>query len=136
MACRYQHHAYARCRFLVDDFDLLRPGRLDGSSTSLLYPAAHFNFAAVERLRCQPGTRENTLLPLENRDGEVVRPPPPKTNIRTPAAFAHRRHLALHQRESSLFGKNIHRANRLLDYIIRIAPQAKPSCPGVPFGVL
>src|SRR6202030_1346851 len=118
------------------DFDLLRPGRLDGSTTSLLYPAAHFNFAAVERLRRQSGTRENTRVPLENRDGEVLRPTPPEIHIRNPAAFAHRRHLALHQRESSLFGKNIHRVHRLLDYIIRIAPQAKPSGPRVPFGVL
>src|SRR5215831_2251227 len=74
---------YAR-RFLVDDFNLLRPHRLNGRAASLLDPAAHLDIAACERFWCKSRARENTLVPLNKRDGKVFRPRRPKLTYTMP----------------------------------------------------
>src|SRR5262249_20659624 len=100
---------------LVDDFNLLWPCRIDRRATSLFYPAAHFSVAASQRLRCQPSTRKNPLFSFETRDGEGLRQTPPKIHKENPATVSYGRYFTLHQRESSLFGKNIHRVIRVFD---------------------
>ena len=47
----------------------------------------------------RPAAAKAALVAFQNRDGEILGPAPPEVDIDRAAAFAHRQHLALDQRE-------------------------------------
>src|ERR1044071_4935957 len=53
----------------------------------------------VQGFRREPCGGKRALVALGDRDGEVLRPPPPEIHIDGAAALPHRQHLAFDQRE-------------------------------------
>src|SRR5262249_37643157 len=103
-----------------DDLDLLRPGRLDPRAAALLDPPPHHHAPAGEPARAQPGLDKLTLVPFQNRNGEVLAPAPPEIDVNGAAALAHRHHFSLDQCEATPLGREPHRVLGLLRKISRI----------------
>src|SRR5262245_12552651 len=80
-----------------DDLDLLRTHGLDPWAAALLDPPPHHHAPARQPTRPQPGIDKLTLVPFQNRNGEVLAPAPAEIHVNRAAALAHRHDLAFDQ---------------------------------------
>src|SRR5579863_5047090 len=115
----------------VGQVDLFRTHRLDPRPAALLDPPAYPDMSASELPRFEARCRKNTRISLQDRNSEILGPPPPEIHIDRGAAFAHRHHLTLDQPEAASLGQHVFRIGGVQQIIIRIGPKAKfgpPRC--------
>ena len=91
--------------------------RLDPRPAPFLDRTPDPHMAARQLLQRQARRLECALIALRSRDGEVLRPAPPKVDVDRAAALAHRQHLPLNHRKMAPKREN---SRRILGFVRRV----------------